>query len=92
MKLFYPYLKKELSFFINNPIILFLLFFWMSIFFSVNSRPDEIQFFGIDIARSINAARIFIPISLTYLTSFYLFFIFFINYKKIYYNKIYNIT
>ena len=92
MKQLYSSIKKEFIFFINNPKITFLLLFWMSIFFSINTRPDEIYFFGIDWARSINALRILIPLCLTYLTTIYLIFFFIKNNEKNYFKKTKNLV
>ena len=92
MKSYYSSFIKEIFFFINNPKITFLLFFWMLIFFSINARPDEIAYFGYDLGRSINSIRMLTPILLTYLTTIYLIFFFIKNHKYNYFKKINNLV
>jgi hypothetical protein len=60
----------------KNYIIKIILYLtWISLIFSINTNPAEIQFFGQDIIKSFNAIRIIIPLTITFIVIIFFFYL-----------------
>jgi len=60
-----------------------ILFSWLSLLLSINSKPEEIIYFGDGFVNSINAIRIITPFIVTIFLSLYIF----LNIKFFYIKK-----
>ena len=68
----------------NKMSFFFILFSWLSLLLSINSKPEEIIYFGEGFVNSINAIRITTPFIVTIFLSLYIF----LNIKFIYLKKL----
>lgn len=60
----------------------FIVFSWLSLLLSINTKPEEIMYFGEGLLRSINAIRIIIPLIISIILSLYFFSNFELDYLK----------
>ena len=57
----------------KNYIIKIIIYLtWISLILSINTHPHEILFFGLDIIKTINALRIFIPLAIIFILTIFI--------------------
>jgi len=57
----------------KNYIIKIIIYLtWISLILSINTHPHEILFFGLDIIKTINALRIFIPLTIIFILTIFI--------------------